>query len=62
MSDVREQRGQRHLAAFLAADMVGSSRPMERDGIPAGLEALRAEVFESRTRAHDGRIKIVAVA
>jgi class 3 adenylate cyclase len=53
-----EERAQRHLAAILAADVVGYSRLMERDeaGTLAALKALRAEVFEPKTRAHGGRI------
>jgi adenylate cyclase len=53
-----EEREQRHLAAILAADVVGYSRRMERDetGTLAALKALRAEVFEPRTRAYGGRI------
>jgi adenylate cyclase len=53
-----EERAQRHLAAILAADVVGYSRLMERDeaGTLAALKALRTEVFEPQTRAHGGRI------
>jgi class 3 adenylate cyclase len=53
-----EERAQRHLAAILAADVVGYSRLMERDegGTLAALKALRGEVFEPQTRAHGGRI------
>src|SRR5262245_43911653 len=53
-----EERAQRHLAAILAADVVGYSRLMERDeaGTLAVLKLLRTEVFEPRTRAHGGRI------
>ena len=56
------EREQRHLAAILAADVVGYSRLMERDeaGTLAALKALRAEVFEPRTRAHGGRIFKIA--
>src|SRR5262252_7145129 len=55
---MNQEREQRHLAAILAADVVGYSRLMERDeaGTLASLKALRAEVFEPRTRAHGGRI------
>jgi adenylate cyclase len=55
---MKEERAQRHLAAILAADVVGFSRLMERDeaGTLAALKALRTEVFEPRTRAHGGRI------
>jgi hypothetical protein len=57
-----EEREQRHLAAILAADVVGYSRLMERDeaGTLAALKALRAEVFEPRTREHGGRIFKIA--
>src|SRR5689334_7717509 len=53
-----EERAQRHLAAILAADVVGYSRLMERDeaGTLAALKVLRVDIFEPRTRAHGGRI------
>src|SRR5262249_22318574 len=56
------ERTQRHLAAILAADVVGYSRFMERDeaGTPAGLKPRRPEVFEPQTRAHGGRIFKIA--
>jgi len=57
-----EERAQRHLAAILAADVVGYSRLMERDevGTLATLKALRAGLFEPLTRQYRGRIFKVA--
>ncbi len=48
----------RRLAAILAADVVGYSGMMERDetGTLAALKAQRAELFEPKIAAHDGRI------
>ena len=53
-----EERTQRHLAALLAADVVGYSRLMERDeaGTFERLRALRQEVFEPEIEKHKGRI------
>ena len=52
------ERAQRGLAAILAADVVGYSRLMGADeaGTLARLKALRAEVFDPQTAAHNGRI------
>jgi adenylate cyclase len=59
---MNEERAQRHLAAILAADVVGYSRLMERDEAAtlAALKALRSEVFEPQMRAHGGRIFKIA--
>jgi len=48
----------RRLAAILAADVVGYSGMMERDetGTLAALKAHRAELFDPKIAAHDGRI------
>ena len=48
----------RRLAAILAADVVGYSGMMERDetGTLAALKAQRAELFDPKIAAHDGRI------
>ncbi|GGC82380.1 adenylate/guanylate cyclase domain-containing protein [Chelatococcus reniformis] len=48
----------RHLAAILAADVVGYSRLMEQDeaGTFARLRALRTELFEPQIARHHGRI------
>ena len=49
---------QRHLAAILAADVVGYSRLMERDetGTLAELKALREDLIDPAIAAHNGRI------
>jgi adenylate cyclase len=53
-----EERAQRHLAAILAADVVGYSRLMERDeaGTFSRLRAHRKELFEPKIEQHHGRI------
>ena len=53
-----EERAQRHLAAILAADVVGYSRLMEQDeaGTFARLKAHRKELFEPEIEKHAGRI------
>jgi adenylate cyclase len=53
-----EERVQRHLAAILAADVVGFSRLMGEDevGTLARLKALRTEIFEPKTTLYGGRI------
>jgi len=53
-----EERAQRHLAAILAADVVGYSRLMEQDevGTLAGLKARRKNLLEPLVVQHRGRI------
>jgi class 3 adenylate cyclase len=53
-----EERGQRCLAAILAADVVGSSRLMggNETGKLAALRAHRKELVDSRIAEHEGRI------
>ena len=53
-----EERVQRRLAAILAADVVGYSRMMGEDeaGTLAQIKTLQREVFEPKTREHNGRI------
>jgi adenylate cyclase len=53
-----EERAQRHLAAILAADVVGYSRLMEQDEAAtfARLKAHRKELFEPEIEKHKGRI------
>jgi len=53
-----EERAQRHLAAILAADVVGYSRLMERDEADTfqRLRAHRKELFEPEIAKHGGRI------
>ncbi len=53
-----EDRGQRRLAAILAADVVGFSRLMERDeaGTLAVLKARRKAVLDPLIASHQGRI------
>jgi len=53
-----EERLQRHLAAILAADVVGYSRLMSRDeaGTLATLKTLRSEIFDPKTEQYGGRI------
>jgi adenylate cyclase len=53
-----EERAQRHLAAILAADVVGYSRLMEQDEADtfARLRAHRKELFEPEIEKHRGRI------
>jgi adenylate cyclase len=53
-----EERAQRHLAAILAADVVGFSRLMEQDERDtfARLRAHRKELFEPEIEKHRGRI------
>jgi TolB-like protein/class 3 adenylate cyclase len=52
------ERPQRHLAAILAADVVGYSRLMEQDeaGTFERLSSYRKEVFEPEIANHQGRI------
>jgi adenylate cyclase len=53
-----EERAQRHLAAILAADVVGYSRLMEQDEADtfAQLRMHRRELFEPEINKHRGRI------
>ena len=53
-----EERAQRHLAAILAADVVGYSRLMEQDEADtfARLRAHRKELFEPEIEKHQGRV------
>ena len=53
-----EDRAQRHLAAILAADVVGYSRLMEQDeaGTFERLRVHRKDVFEPEIAKHQGRI------
>ncbi len=53
-----EERAQRHLAAILAADVVGYSRLMEQDeaGTFERLRACRKELIEPEIAQHQGRI------
>lgn len=53
-----EARGERRLAAILAADVAGYSRMMGQDeaGTLAALKAQRFEVIEPAIAKHDGRI------
>jgi len=53
-----EERLQRHLAAILAADMVGYSRLMGEDeaGTISRLKAHRAELIDPKITEHNGRI------
>jgi adenylate cyclase len=53
-----EERAQRHLAAILAADVVGYSRLMEQDeaGTYERLRAHRKELFEPEIARHHGRV------
>ena len=53
-----EQRVQRRLAAILAADVVGYSRPMGEDeeGTLAALTAHRTELIEPCIAEHRGRV------
>src|SRR5512134_610394 len=53
-----KERAQRHLAAILAADVVGYSRLMEQDeaGAFERLRAHRKELFEPEIAKHHGRI------
>jgi adenylate cyclase len=53
-----EERAQRHLAAILAADVVGYSRLMEQDEAHtfARLRAHRKELFEPEIERHQGRV------
>ena len=53
-----EERAQRHLAAILAADVVGYSRLMEQDEADtfAQLRTHRRELFEPEINKHRGRI------
>ncbi|HEY7610920.1 MAG TPA: tetratricopeptide repeat protein [Alphaproteobacteria bacterium] len=53
-----EGRLQRHLAAILAADVVGFSRMMDADepGTLARLKALRREIVDALTRQFGGRV------
>ncbi len=53
-----EERALRHLAAILAADVVGYSRLMERDeaGTFTRLRAHRLELFEPEINKHHGRV------
>jgi adenylate cyclase len=55
---VVEERAQRHLAAILAADVVGYSRLMERDEADTfqRLRAHRKELFEPEIKRHGGRV------
>ena len=52
-----EERVRRHLAAILAADVVGYSGLMEADetGTLARLKAIRRDVFAPKTKLHGGR-------
>jgi class 3 adenylate cyclase/TolB-like protein len=53
-----EERAQRHLAAILAADVVGYARLMEQDEADtfARLRAHRKELFEPEIEKHQGRV------
>src|SRR4029450_11478727 len=53
-----EERAQRHIAAILAADVVGYSRLMEVDeaGTLAALKARRRDVLEPLVAKHRGRV------
>jgi class 3 adenylate cyclase/TolB-like protein len=53
-----EERTQRHLAAILAADVVGYTRLMEQDEADtfARLRAHRKELFEPEIEKHGGRV------
>jgi class 3 adenylate cyclase len=53
-----EERAQRHLAAILAADVVGYTRLMEQDEADtfARLKAHRKELFEPEIERHQGRV------
>ena len=53
-----EERAQRHLAAILAADVVGYTRLMEQDeaGTFERLRSYRKELFEPAIAKHQGRI------
>src|SRR6476619_7100852 len=53
-----EERAHRHLAAILAADVVGYSRLMEQDEADtfARLKAGRQELFEPEIEKHHGRV------
>jgi adenylate cyclase len=53
-----EERAQRHLAAILAADVVGYSRLMEADeaGTLTSLKARRTEILQPLIARHRGRI------
>jgi adenylate cyclase len=53
-----QERTQRHLAAILAADVVGYTRLMEADESDtfAQLRAHRKELFEPEIKKHNGRI------
>jgi TolB-like protein/class 3 adenylate cyclase len=53
-----EERAERHLAAILAADVVGYSRLIEQDesGTFARLTVLRKELLEPEIEKHGGRI------
>ncbi|QRM27873.1 adenylate/guanylate cyclase domain-containing protein [Microvirga sp. VF16] len=57
MSDLRP-RSQRRLAAVLAADVVGSSRLMEKDeeGTVSAIRTILAEVLEPAAARHHGRV------
>jgi adenylate cyclase len=58
MSEARDARVRRRLAAILAADVVGSSGLMGRDeeGTLARIKRLRSEVIGPSVEAHDGRV------
>ena len=53
-----EERTQRHLAAILAAEVVGYTRLMEQDEADtfARLRAHRKELFEPEIEKHGGRV------
>jgi class 3 adenylate cyclase/TolB-like protein/Tfp pilus assembly protein PilF len=53
-----EERARRHLAAILAADVVGYARLMERDEADtfARVRAHRKELFEPEIEKHQGRV------
>ena len=57
MADLRP-RLQRMLAAVLAADVVGSSRLMEKDeeGTVSAIRTILSEVFEPAAARHHGRL------
>jgi adenylate cyclase len=58
MTNPADQKVQRHLAAILAADVVGFSALMEQDeeGTLAKVKDLRREIFEPRINDHHGRV------
>lgn len=53
-----EKRIQRHLAAILAADVVGFGRLMEQDEVVTleALKARRTQILEPLVASHHGRI------